>query len=50
MSECGKEKIRKDRIKDKDEKSWRNVGNVQSFILLDSNYRGNANNKVKAKN
>lgn len=41
--------MRKDRIEDKDEESWNNVGNMQDFRLLDSSYTGKTNKKVKPK-
>lgn len=33
MLECGKEKSRKDRIKDKDKESWNNVGKSSDFLI-----------------
>lgn len=49
MLECRKEKLRKDRIEDKNEESWSIVVHVQDFRLLGVSYTRKRNKKVTAK-
>lgn len=44
MLQCEKEKLKKDKIEDKDEESWNNI-----LTFLDSSYTGKVNKKVKPK-
>lgn len=39
MLECGKEKLRRDRIEANDKESWNDVANAQDFRFLDKLYR-----------